>query len=337
MTHELIAILKSFKASDGLGLKSVLITVVALNGSSYRKPGVRMLLDTHGKMTGAVSGGCVEKEIQRQAQTVFADDTPVMMTYDGRYRIGCEGLLYILIEPFQPNLHTIHALEELIANRAHIELHSYYQKEKGSLGGMGTELVLSENQKFGFSNSALNHRLNKYTQVLPPCFRLFIVGIEHDAQHLCAQAALLGWEIVVLKSLDQMHDPAAFPANVCVIGQEATAISQLNLDSYSAFVLMSHNFAKDLNYLLQLSYNSVPLYIGVLGSKKRMEQLFTDLLERNELVSEEFLDSIHGPAGLDIKAITPQEIAISIIGQVIQYQRAQTLVNTNNHSFITNE
>ncbi len=82
--------------------KAVLASVVALEGSSYRRPGVRMLLLEDGHMTGAVSGGCVEKEIFRQSESVFRTGIPKMMTYDGRYRLGCEGILYILLEPFRP-------------------------------------------------------------------------------------------------------------------------------------------------------------------------------------------------------------------------------------------
>ncbi len=73
-------------------------TVVDLDGSSYRKPGVRMLITGNGDMVGAVSGGCVEKDILRRSESVFNDGKSIMMTYDGRYRLGCEGVLYILLE-----------------------------------------------------------------------------------------------------------------------------------------------------------------------------------------------------------------------------------------------
>ena len=102
MIHELKKIIQGYKAATSEKLKTVLATVVALEGSSYRRPGVRMLIREDGKSVGAVSGGCVEKEVFAQAQSVLANDLPKMMTYDGRYRLGCEGKLYILIEPFLP-------------------------------------------------------------------------------------------------------------------------------------------------------------------------------------------------------------------------------------------
>ena len=86
MTHELYRILKAYQQFRSLNERSVLVTLVALEGSSYRKPGVRMLLSESGQMIGAVSGGCVEKEIKLQAQEVFDTNNAKLMTYDGRYR-----------------------------------------------------------------------------------------------------------------------------------------------------------------------------------------------------------------------------------------------------------
>ena len=101
MTHELKEIVKEAIKNQALGIKNVLATVVDLDGSSYRHPGVRMLLSSTGKMIGAVSGGCVEKEVLRSANSVFETGKSKIMTYDGRYRLGCEGVLYILLEPFK--------------------------------------------------------------------------------------------------------------------------------------------------------------------------------------------------------------------------------------------
>lgn len=100
MTHELKEILQQATINQQQGIQNVLATVVDLDGSSYRKPGVRMLLSSDGKIIGAISGGCVEKEVQRRAQSVFENNKPKVITYDGRYRLGCEGILYVLLEPF---------------------------------------------------------------------------------------------------------------------------------------------------------------------------------------------------------------------------------------------
>ncbi len=100
MIHELKEIINQAIINQQKGLKNVLVTVVHLEGSSYRKPGVRMLISEDLNSVGAVSGGCVEKEIIQRAKAVFIDEKAKIITYDGRYRLGCEGILYILIEPF---------------------------------------------------------------------------------------------------------------------------------------------------------------------------------------------------------------------------------------------
>ena len=100
MLHELKNIVRSAKLAQQKGIKTCLASVVSLDGSSYRRPGVRMSIQSDGKMIGAVSGGCVEKEVLRQAQSVFETNQPKLMVYDGRYRLGCEGILYILIDGY---------------------------------------------------------------------------------------------------------------------------------------------------------------------------------------------------------------------------------------------
>jgi len=133
MTHEFIDIVEAYKQASSQDLATVLVTVVGLNGSSYRKPGVRMLISQDGKMTGAISGGCVEKEIERQAKTVFHSGIPKLMTYDGRYRLGCEGLIYILIEPFKPSQDFLNAFAEAITLRLDFRIESYYSQEVGTI------------------------------------------------------------------------------------------------------------------------------------------------------------------------------------------------------------
>ena len=115
MTHEFKNIVKEAITAKTEGLQSVLASVVALDGSSYRRPGVRMLILENGKMIGAVSGGCVEKEILLQSETVFKTGESKIMTYDGRYRLGCEGVLYILIESFNPSIESNSAVSSKLS------------------------------------------------------------------------------------------------------------------------------------------------------------------------------------------------------------------------------
>ena len=101
MTHEIKQLVVQAWAWQKDNRKVVLATVVEMEGSSYRRPVVRMILNDLGASFGAVSGGCVEKEVQIQAQSVFENGIPKMMTYDGRLRLGCEGVIYVLLESLE--------------------------------------------------------------------------------------------------------------------------------------------------------------------------------------------------------------------------------------------
>jgi xanthine/CO dehydrogenase XdhC/CoxF family maturation factor len=320
MTHELKNIFIAHKDAQRLGIQTALVTVVALNGSSYRKPGVRMLVTSNGEITGAVSGGCVEKEIVRQSQSVFQSNQPLIMTYDGRYRIGCEGLLYILIEPFNPADVFFKAFDTSVKNRLPLEINAYYHSEKGNFSDIGSTFIIDQ-QMFKVSDFSINEQTECFQHILPPCFRLYILGTEHDAVELCRISAHCGWEIEVIASYQSLKSIAQFPGATNFHHINAEELNQLPFDSQTVVVLMTHNFAKDLNYLIQLAQHSAPTYIGILGSTLRMEQLMTSILERNSDISTDFMDLIHGPAGLDIHAITPQEIAISILAQIISLTR----------------
>lgn len=325
MTHELKQIFNAFLEKKG-SEKAVLASVVDLEGSSYRRPGVRMLLWENGTMVGAVSGGCVEKEIQRQAAQVFLDGAPKMMSYDGRYRLGCEGLIFILLEPFQPDAKAVEAFTQIIENRIDFELISYYDSLEDPGANMGTVLQLKEDTYVLTESLEKTTGTKSYRQSFSPCFRMVIFGGEHDAVTLCEITSKMGWEVHVLthptddKTQDHFPGAASFHA---LLPEE---IPSVGIDDQTAVVLMTHSFSRDLGYLLALKSVS-SAYLGVLGPKKRREKLLDALIEQDPEVDSEFLDGIYGPAGLDLGAETSQEIAISILSEILAVIRNQTVMS----------
>jgi len=321
MTYELKRIVQKAIYNQSLGIKNVLATVVDLDGSSYRHPGVRMLLSSTGKMLGAVSAGCVENEILRQSESVFETGKSKMMTYDGRYRLGCEGVLYILLESFQVYEDFKIAFIENLENRLAISIKSYYKKKDGCEGDFYSLISFGKNVSFSFSEIKNTHKvlskdIKVFKQVLPPCFKLLIIGGEHDAVKLCKSAALLGWEIDIITPVKNPKKIEDFPGAKSVTTNTPENFNSNSLDSRSAIVLMTHNYAQDLSYLLRLKDCNLP-YIGILGSAKRREQLYNDLFEYTSELKVSFLESIYSPAGLNIGAITPEEIAVSIISEIL--------------------
>lgn len=322
MTHEFVAIVKAALSNQQKGIKNVLATVVALDGSSYRKPGVRMLISENGEMIGAVSGGCVEKEVKLRAQSVFKEGEAKVITYDGRYRLGCEGVLYILLEPFTVNSELAIDFQKALEERNAFQITSYFKKEDEAKGNYGSILQFSTEKKHVFSSSfnvEAKEVNEQFSQQLNPRTRLLIVGGEHDAVKLCGMASLLGWEISVITSIKDPKTKADFPGATTVVAQTPET-ADISIDSDTVVVLMTHNYVQDLKFLLKI-IDLQPQYIGILGSSKRRDQLQNDLFHYRENLTEEMLETIYSPAGLNIGAITPEEIALSILSEIITIVR----------------
>ena len=323
MTNELKQIVQGYLNARHLGLKAVMATVVELDGSSYRRPGVRMLINEHGHMTGAVSGGCVEKEILKQSYTVFESGIPKMMTYDGRYRLGCEGTLYILIEPFDLNKKSMEALATSLELKTHFEIRTYYEKRVGEHPNWGSQFVFNKDLDFSFrSNFQLEHNPDTkvFKHCLEPCFEIWIIGGEHDAAQLSMMASGLGWEVNVVVSPSSPQEIADFPGAKKLLKLSAADLDSSNFNEDSALVLMTHSFVKDLDYMLTFTHSN-PCYIGLLGPKNRREKMFDQMMERGIEPDETFFDKVYGPAGLDIGSETPQEIALSICAEILSVRR----------------
>jgi xanthine/CO dehydrogenase XdhC/CoxF family maturation factor len=323
MMHELKHIVNAFKQAGKLNLRSVLATVVDLDGSSYRKPGVRMLILENDDMIGAVSGGCVEKEVLRQARSVFIDGKSKMMTYDGRYRLGCEGVIYILLEEFKPEKEFIQRFDMALTIRESLDIQSVYLRKEGVFSDIGS-FVNINGQRFSLSGlKEINESINIFSQELSPCFKLIIFGAEHDAVQLCQLAAATGWEVEVVSGVSEPKTIQNFPGARSFVSTTAENYDLSAIDSETAVMVMTHSFTNDLKWLLALK-ESHPAYLGLLGPVKKRESLISSLLEYEPNVSESFINSIHGPAGLNIGSVTAQEIAISIIAEILAVKRDQT-------------
>ncbi|RXG15379.1 xanthine/CO dehydrogenase XdhC/CoxF family maturation factor [Leeuwenhoekiella aestuarii] len=339
MTHEFKELINTAFTYYKDHQKCVMASVVDLDGSSYRKPGVRMLISESGIMTGAVSGGCVEKEVLFQAQEVFETEKAKMMTYDGRYRLGCEGVIYILIEPVVINDTLFEELNKEFKNRTYFKLESFYKRSIEDVSQtLGTQVILSNGEKLSLSSisAELFHTESSlvYKQELPPLFQVFLFGSEHDAVQLGITASQLGWQVTIIASPKDPKTDANFPGVYQVLHLTPQEAAALIIDEESAVVLMNHNYATDLNFLVNI-IDKKPNYIGVLGSSKRREKLFNELIDYKPELFEETLDTIYGPAGIDIGAITPQEIALSVTAEILALKRkreVQSLRDKNNQA-----
>jgi len=320
MTHEFKSIIKEFQIAKKANIKCVLATVVDLEGSSYRRPGVRMLIREDNEMIGAVSGGCVEKEVLFQAQSVFNSSISKIMTYDGRFRLGCEGVLYILLEIFAPEEDLIHSFNTILKDRRPFSLKSYYHKEYGSCEGFGSFITINSNY-FAFNiHTKEQSKALLFEQTMTPCKRLLLIGGEHDTVQLAHFGRSMGWEVFVAVTPKEDKKIEDFPGIDGLLNYEPENLPVEHIDANTAVLLMTHSYVKDLKYLIKLK-NSRPMYFGLLGPARRREKLLSALLEQDTEMDLEFLEGIHGPAGLHIGAETPQEIAISILAEILSVIR----------------
>lgn len=329
MLHELKNIIRSAKIAKTKGLKTVLASVVSLDGSSYRKPGVRMSIQSDGKMIGAVSGGCVEKEVLRQSESVFETGLPKLMVYDGRYRLGCEGILYILIESFNPDDEFFVAFEKQAKSRTSFTIESYFAKDSKFSHYGGSIFRFTEATYRINSNLNQQKEQETFTQKIQPGFKLMIVGSEHDAVELCKFASNLGWEVVIIAPPDDPKTIENFPGASEYLGIDEETFSKLSIDQQTAVVFMTHSYVKDLKYLSAARNMKVP-YMGLLGPRKRREKLINEILERYDDVDDEFFDRLHGPAGINIGAETAQEIAVSVLAEILAVIRNQNPIFLKN-------
>lgn len=336
MTHELKKIIHNYLRAKESGLKSILATVVSLDGSSYRRPGVRMLITENGKMTGAVSGGCVEKEILRQSKSVFETGIAKIMTYDGRFRLGCEGILYILIEPFNPKQELIDTFYDCLVSREDFNITSYFSRKIEISHEFRTVIKFDDEKEFPVSADFNFLKVKNKTldllvleQTMKPCFKLVIIGAEHDAVQLCTYASLTGWEVTIVTPISDAKTIGSFPGAHDLINMSAADMDMKKIDSQTAIVLMTHSFVNDLKYLIALK-KVKPVYLGLLGPSKRREKLLQAFLEHYPEVDDQFFDVVHGPAGLNIGAETPQEIAISIVSEILTVTRGQNSISLKN-------
>lgn len=323
MIHELKEIINYASINQQKGLKNVLVTVVFLEGSSYRKPGVRMLISEDLNSVGAISGGCVEKEIIQRAKSVFRDKKSKIITYDGRYRLGCEGILYILIEPFYVSTDFLNSLNEANSKRESLKIESSFLKQDEAFGNFGSFITFQNKHQFTFTEAFDIENLNQeeiFTQILQPSFKLIIIGGEHDAVKLCKIAANLGWEIEVITSTKDSKKLLDFPGANTVIGESPETIQFKGITENCAIVIMNHSYVQDLKYVVKLT-DYQPKYIGILGAPNRRERLFNELFEFVPDITDEFLESVYTPAGLHIGAQTPEEIALSIVAEILSVIR----------------
>ena len=327
-----------------------LATVVMVEGSSYRRPGARMLVTEDGQMTGAISGGCLEGDALKKALLAIHQRKNRLVSYDTNteegsaigLQLGCNGIVHILFEyiDLQQADHPIVCLESILQQRQEGLLITQFSidglGEQGGtqllVTGLGEDILpldaqlselaeyikLAKTKQQSVLTSFADAEKNKMALIeyLAPTIHLVVAGAGNDAQPVVETAKLLGWEITVLDGRVSHASAGRFPkANHLIIGPADEVIKKLSIDPWTVFVLMTHNYRYDLTLLKELIYTPTS-YIGSLGPKTKLLRMFDDLEQVGIELSAAQQKIVHGPVGLDIGAETSDEIAIAVIAEI---------------------
>jgi xanthine dehydrogenase accessory factor len=239
------------------GEKFALATLVRAEGSSYRRPGARMLICEDGTTVGSLSAGCVENEVANSARRVLSKGEPFVVSFDTRRRFGCAGKIDILIERIDEDFFG-NLAQDLEARRVHVAVTRFDGEQ--------------------------------FIQQIPPPLRLLLVGDGPDNAPFRSLGYLLGWDVI------EIVDPN---------------LVSIEPDPWTAAVVKSHNYGRDFVSLQKM----LPLqlrYVGLIGPRKRRDQIMGELLEVGVTINAGFF----APAGLDIGSETPEEIALAVVSEI---------------------
>lgn len=312
----------------------VLATVVSTAGSTYRKAGARMLIMADGSYFGLLSGGCLEADLKLHAQQVIDSGVARAIEYDMRgpddilfgIGAGCEGAMRVLLEPAHAASPAAAALT--VAGQATragvptflVAVHESRQLPLGtySAASLPPVLVAAAKQSLADASSSEividqgDERLRAFVQYLAPPPHLLICGAGPDAQPVVAAARAMEWRVSVVDHRPAYADAQRFPGAKVILADAHALHAAVDLRLCHAVVVMSHHLVSDVAYLRELSVAGVPAYVGLLGPLARRQRIAQELGAQ----ADGLRSRLRGPVGIDIGALTPEAIALAIVGQV---------------------
>lgn len=302
------------------GKGAILATVVETWGSAPRRVGGQMVVSKSGDMAGSVSGGCVESAVVFEAMDALEEGTLKLFEYgvsDGdAFAVGlaCGGKIRILLEPVGLSF-PVEMLEELVHARAARRSAAYcvnIQTGARHIAYLGYEARMS------MDRSGFEEDNETFIAVHNPPLRMIVIGAVHIAQTLIPMARLAGFDPVIIDPRESFGSAQRFPQEQVVNEWPDEGLAELGGDARTALVLLTHDPKLD-DPALQYALGSDYFYIGALGSKRTHAQRVERFIKND--YSQDQIDRINGPVGLNIGSATPAEIAVSILAQMIDCLR----------------
>ncbi|MGG4396488.1 XdhC/CoxI family protein [Paenibacillus thiaminolyticus] len=322
--------------------RSVLATIIRVEGSAYRKEGTSMLIQEDGTQIGMLSGGCLEQDLAVHAEEALATGQSLTVMYDMSAEddlswgqgAGCNGRIHVLLEPVHPwmrdqllrlrlcleqgmsvivmrKLGKDNGTERICFLASTGEMFGHHRSECGlSQGDMKAlrRLEWERSGRMAYISAAGAYYVQRYN----PKPRLIVLGAGADAKPLVRTAAQSGFAVTLWDWRESLCSKEQFPqADECIVGPPALLGSDVHFRTSDAVVLMTHHFQHD-RVLLEAMLQMDIFYLGILGPRRRTSRL---------LGGTNIPEYVHSPIGLPIGADGPEEIAISIMAEIISKLR----------------
>jgi xanthine dehydrogenase accessory factor len=305
----------------------VLVTLVRAEGSSYRKPGAR-LLAVDRNYAGSISGGCLETEVVKKAAWTVRSGAVVERyatafddTSDIPYGLGCGGTVDLLLEPSATPEFTalLQALEDSLRGKPVLVITLLPDQNAPMLRAVRSatgEVVFRSN---GLDPSTINAALagelkNVFVERLTPPQRLIVLGAGDDVRPLVRMASLLGWTVTVVDGRKQLAQAERFPEAQRVLAVPAGMILEIGINTDVAVVLMTHSYEQDRDWLAAV-LPVAPRYLSALGAKHRSSLLVGEASVLTGLTIAECCARIYAPVGLDLGGDGPEAIALAVMAE----------------------
>jgi xanthine/CO dehydrogenase XdhC/CoxF family maturation factor len=332
--RDIVGLHRATASADG----GVLFSLIGVNGSSYRRPGARLLATADGRTAGTLSGGCLEADLLRRASwsvrsgaivehfsTAFDDTAEIP------YGLGCGGEVDLLLEP--TGTPEADALLEAMESTLGGSPRSVATSLPGAgplmrfvMDAQGDVLFASDNLPTEeivdlrhiarrAAHSSLHHAGSHHLFVehLQPAQRVVIFGAGEDARPLARLAYEMGWAVVLVDGRVQFAKAERFPTAQQVVAAATAASVDVSADD--AVVLMTHSYEQDRRLLAEL-LPLQPRYLGLLGARHRSALLLQEASELAGISIDSAVERIHAPIGLEVGGDGPEAVALAIVAEL---------------------
>jgi len=352
---EIADVLAAIESLSARGERMALATIVAVRGSTYRRPGARLLVPEDGAPVGNISGGCLEGDVADMARIVMEEGRARLAGWDltadddavWGLGLGCNGAIEVFIEPADRAAEVAHALHTALEEERPISVVTVLESGRagvvpgarvvvrpdgiaeGSLGDaeVDQEAIAAANTQLAEERSEIRGiavGMRACVEVVEAALRLAGCDPGDDAIPLVRAGSVVGWNALVVDDRPACLTHERFPggSGFVQVDEPSEVAKAASVNGQTFVVVMTHNFLRDKEYLRSL-VGTDAAYIAMLGPAARTQRLLMELDDEGAAITDRLREHLHGPAGLDLGAEGPEEIAQAIVAEIVAVKRGR--------------